>query len=323
VLLLAVATTSIRSKVLGHSRADIYERYYQSQKVLEDVDSAYLGTPAREALIRTLGTMSLTRDPNAPKELNQEQLDTIEQDPELVKKCERQQSLVRLMERKFGSITKARRSELHLEYSQLCNSIKYLRQNLQRESFHIIREEYFEKIDTVLIEKELLGLSAAEEFKVDDGEQVHFTFHERARLAQNLFDSSDSKEGQDKIHIRRVQVITDWVALCSLREARNRKVIPTHSTALSPSNGFVDADIFPLMCPGTQCLFCLGDVQLPHSAKTYSFSRLDHLRRHVQDCHLKFLDPDSFTCTHPACEETLHNIPHFKDRGYFVHNVYV
>ena len=65
-----VAITSIRSQVLGHSRADIYERYYQSQKVMADVQSAYLGTPAREALIRSLGTMSLTRDHNAPKELN-------------------------------------------------------------------------------------------------------------------------------------------------------------------------------------------------------------------------------------------------------------
>jgi hypothetical protein len=76
----AVATT-LRSQVLGHSRAEIYERYYQSQKVRKDVQAAYSETPECEALIRALGNMSLTRDPNALKHLSQEQLDAVEQDP--------------------------------------------------------------------------------------------------------------------------------------------------------------------------------------------------------------------------------------------------
>jgi hypothetical protein len=61
-----------------------------------------------------------------------------------------------------------------------------------------------------LIEKQLLGLSVGScgrvKLKVDDGEQIHFTFPERARLAQNPFQSSNNGEDQDKIHTRRVQV---------------------------------------------------------------------------------------------------------------------
>ena len=55
----AVATTS---KFLGHSRADVYDRYYQSRKVKQDVQAAFLETAEHKALIRALGNMSLTLD---------------------------------------------------------------------------------------------------------------------------------------------------------------------------------------------------------------------------------------------------------------------
>ena len=122
--------------VLGHSRAEIYERNYQSK----DVQSAYSETPEHDTLIRALGNMSLTRDPAAPKNLSQEQIDAVERDPQLVKSCDQQWRVVGLVERNFGS------SQLHLQYSQLGNSIKHLRRTLQQEAFRVAREEYFETI---------------------------------------------------------------------------------------------------------------------------------------------------------------------------------
>ncbi|KGQ01277.1 hypothetical protein PAAG_12048 [Paracoccidioides lutzii Pb01] len=81
-----VATTSERNQVMGQSRADIFERYYIS---------------------------ALTRDPCASKELSKEHKQAIEQDPQLIKLCDRQRSMQKLMERKYGSVLKARGSELH------------------------------------------------------------------------------------------------------------------------------------------------------------------------------------------------------------------
>ncbi|KMP09339.1 hypothetical protein CIHG_06231 [Coccidioides immitis H538.4] len=62
----SVATTSERNQIMGHSRADIFERYYISVKVKRDVQSAYVGCPAKEAIIQAVGRFSLTHDPRAP-----------------------------------------------------------------------------------------------------------------------------------------------------------------------------------------------------------------------------------------------------------------
>jgi hypothetical protein len=80
----AVSTSSLLRQVLGHSRVEIYERYYQSQKERKSIQAAYLETPEDEAFLRALGTMSLTRDHNAPRELSKEQIEAVERDPELV-----------------------------------------------------------------------------------------------------------------------------------------------------------------------------------------------------------------------------------------------
>ena len=39
----------------------------------------------------------------------------------------------------------------------------------------------------------------------------------------------------------------------------------------------IDPNLFPLVCPSTQCLFCLGNECLSYGAQTYSFSRIDAL----------------------------------------------
>ncbi|OXV06835.1 hypothetical protein Egran_05397 [Elaphomyces granulatus] len=178
----AVSTSSLFRQVLGHSRAEIYERYYQSQKVRKSVQAAYLETPEDE--------------------------------------CERQRRLTKQMERKYGSVPKAKGNDVRTEYVKIGANIRSLRQARQREAFSKIREEFFDKVDTLLIDQQLLGL-CVEEFKIDDGEKVQFTFPERTRLAQNLFGPCKSEEDRGKIHARRVQVIANWVSLCNLRTPRN------------------------------------------------------------------------------------------------------
>ncbi|OJD22352.1 hypothetical protein ACJ73_06295 [Blastomyces percursus] len=321
-----VATTSECNQVMGHSRADIFERYYISVKVKRDVQSAYLGCPARESIIQAVGRFSLTRDPRAPKELSSnEHKEAIERDPQLVKLCDRQRSLRKLIERKHGSVPKSRGTALHREYTELGDNIRAEKQTLHREAFEDMRQEFFATIDTVEIEKQLLGLSISEELKMNDDDKVQFVFEERARLARNLFRSSDCRtEDQHELYVRRVQTSQDWVSLCSLREGPcKRRVSSADSGVDNTFDGIIDADTFPISCPGTQCLFCLGDSQLPHSARIYSFSRPDHLRRHVQNCHLRYLDPDALLwCPHPSCPDALDGVEDFQGHALIVHNVY-
>ncbi|OJD27699.1 hypothetical protein ACJ73_00909 [Blastomyces percursus] len=321
-----VATASERNQIMGHSRADIFERYYISMKVKRDVQSAYLGCPARESIIQAVGRFSLTRDPRAPKELSNEQKDAIERDPRLIKLCGQQRSLHKLIERKHGSLSKAKGTELYHQYAELGDTIRAEKQALHREAFDGMGQEFFATIDTIEIERQLLGLPVSKKLKMDDEDNVQFVFKERARLARNLFHSSDCRiEDQHELYVRRVQTVQDWVTLCSLREgSRKRKVSSTDFETDFAADGIIDADTFPITCPGTQCLFCLGDSQLPHSAPMYSFSRPDHLRRHVQACHLRYLDPDALLwCPHPSCPDVVDGVKDFQGHALLVHNVYV
>ncbi|OJD27897.1 hypothetical protein ACJ73_00690 [Blastomyces percursus] len=48
-----------------------------------------------------------------------------------------------------------------------------------------MRQEFFATIDTIEIERQLLGFSISEELKTDDEDKIQFVFEERARLARN------------------------------------------------------------------------------------------------------------------------------------------
>ncbi|KGY14809.1 hypothetical protein PABG_12303 [Paracoccidioides brasiliensis Pb03] len=62
---------------------------------------------------------------------------------------------------------------------------------------------------------------------------------------------------------------------------------------------------------------------MPHSARIFSFSRPDHLQRHVQDCHLRYFDPDALLwCPHPSCPDALDGVEDFQGHALIVHNVY-
>jgi hypothetical protein len=47
----------------------IYEKSYRNQIVDAGIVSAFLETPLDEVIMKLMGHMSLTRDPNAPAEL--------------------------------------------------------------------------------------------------------------------------------------------------------------------------------------------------------------------------------------------------------------
>ncbi|OJD23048.1 hypothetical protein ACJ73_05606, partial [Blastomyces percursus] len=210
-------------------------------------------------------------------------------------------------------------------HGKLERTIQSERRFLRKRARDNIREEFFAKIDTIEIERQLLGLSLADDLKVEDP-IVQFTCVERARLARSLFRSLASfAEEEHKPHHHRMQVIHDWTALCNLqgipykqRDSRCELV------GLKEEPSPIDGDMTPTVCPATQCLFCLGNEQRASNSRPYSFSRPDKLRRHVYNCHLRYLAPDAcFPCPHPACSENLWGITHFKDHAALIHKMYL
>ncbi|ODH50301.1 hypothetical protein GX48_03573 [Paracoccidioides brasiliensis] len=170
-----VATTSECNQVMGHSRADIFEHYY----------------------ISAVGRFSLTHDPHAPKELSNEQKEAIKWDPQFIKLCDWQRSLHKLIERKHSSVLKSKDTALHREYTELGDTIRAKKQNLHREVFEEMRQEFFTTIDTIKIKRQLLGLPVSEGFKVDDEDKIQFTVEPKTNTS---FTSAGFKQSRIGFH---------------------------------------------------------------------------------------------------------------------------
>lgn len=54
---------------MGHSRSQVFERYYTAQVVAADTQSAFLNAPSKDALVKLGGLMSLARDARAKQEV--------------------------------------------------------------------------------------------------------------------------------------------------------------------------------------------------------------------------------------------------------------
>src|SRR5438046_2367864 len=58
----------VRSQAMGHMNGRIHECHYQNQVVNANIVTAFLETPSNEAIVKLMGHMSFTRDPNTPAE---------------------------------------------------------------------------------------------------------------------------------------------------------------------------------------------------------------------------------------------------------------
>lgn len=70
--------------MLGQSGTEIYEKHYQSEFVLRDLQNVVLLRPPQEGLLRRAAGMLKNRDPLAPSDLTNEQLQAIRLHPKIL-----------------------------------------------------------------------------------------------------------------------------------------------------------------------------------------------------------------------------------------------
>src|SRR5947208_6679396 len=149
-----------------------------------------------------------------------------------------------------------------------------------------------------------------------------FIFDERNRLAGLLCQNRDVTEmSEHEVYENRLNALRDMISLCARREAPRQSPRQAYEEITQEEVTYEDPDLFPMSCPGTQCLFCLGESSLCHSARTFSFSRRDALIRHVNG-HLRPRDwSKNPFCPHPVCEAKLDSEMHFKNHAAVIHNI--
>jgi len=336
------ADADLRSHIMGHARASIFDRYYRNCIVQLDTQSAVLGVTSRDALIKLGGHMSLTRDPSAPSKVPRDQ-SAVDSDPEVQALVKERTRLRGDLISRFGMIRpREGAEELHREmygvYQRLLRSLTAAKKIVDRRVSEGTREEFFRTAGTKYIDEERRGVvqQYVEPTPV-------FDFEERAELAGLLFpkvthphhprpNADLTERSEDEIYEKRIAVMRTMVSLCSRRMPRPQP--HSRPRTLDPSLKAIkdeesegedeDPDTFPTLCPSTVCLFCLGDDSLSSTSRTFAFRRKAYLQKHVQEQHLRGKDwKKELECPHPHCEVELESDMHFKNHSANVHNVWM
>lgn len=293
-----VATVAERNHIMGHARAETFDHYYIQQIVGIDTQSAYLGTPSQDALVRLVGQMSLTRDLRAAMSVQASVTKHFHDDGNIQKQTKELEDLRWDIMSQFGSIKASRSSTLFAQYSSVQAKIRNRTQKLKKDAHRQYHQRYFAENSSREIDRQ------RESRPFDDVvQQPRFSFAERAVLAQVLCrnDNADKLCEQSRRETRQV-ALCNMISLCQHREQP-----PLPPPVRSNENASVAKDE-PSSLPALDekdldCPWCFYELAFPVDTRTRSFSRLDSLRRHIEDQHLHYIDySEGASCPFPACE---------------------
>lgn len=143
-------------QIMGQSRGDVFLAYL-NELVDTDTQSAFLGTPARDALIKLSTNSSITRDPSAPKELTPAQRQSVEKEPELMA-AEKDHIMFRDdLIAEYGKISNVRDMALLQEYRRRYNKVRSTREKLLKQKMKEVYHEFFDTVGDTIIEKNYQG----------------------------------------------------------------------------------------------------------------------------------------------------------------------
>jgi hypothetical protein len=275
-------------------------------------------------MIKLAGHMSLTRDPAAPTSIQVDR-SAITLDTE-VQQLEKQRIELRQSLTANGKkIKNTKATELLERYQTTLRRLNNRKKKVERLIEEKAREEFFRTASTRYIDEQRRGLRQ----EYTETTPI-FEFQERSRLVSLLFQNRDVAEmSEQEIYQSRLEAMRNMASLCGRRMPRpqpRRRLLTCNKTTKETCEKSEDEDpnLFPIECPGTQCLFCLGDETLCSSSRTFSFSRKDVLIKHVESLHLKAWDwVESPECPHPLCEAKLESTMHFKNHAAQVHNIWM
>ncbi|KAJ5159861.1 uncharacterized protein N7482_006865 [Penicillium canariense] len=286
----------LRNAIIGHTRSGTFA-YYVS--VRDNTQSAFIETPARDALLKLTYNSSLTRDASAPQDLTEPQKRSLESD----------QELNRLKRERADS-------ERYNKFQSLQRKIKARRKKIHEEAKARVRENFFENIGNHIIDQNYRASPV--KFEPD-------TSHiqpERKELADIEFKNRDVDTIDD------AELIEDRIRSLELRLRLHRLHVPKalrkrvtfESMALVKS----EPQSFPWKsATSLECPVCLGATDAHPAAKQFEYSRKDALQRHFRAHRLPQRFPNGHQCDIPSCSEVLFMRPEYMLHQADCHNIFL
>ena len=125
-------TNQEQNRILGHSGIRIFEKYYQREFINRDLQHVVLLRPPQEGLLQRAAGMLRNRDPLAPSDLTDEQLQTICRHSCILELREERKRLKDEMRSLAGTVQNAEmsHSDLYWKHDEVKRKLTWLRKIL-------------------------------------------------------------------------------------------------------------------------------------------------------------------------------------------------
>ena len=169
--------------------------------------------------------------------------------------------------------------------------------------------------------------------------RVRYAFVERSCIAKAFFDPPSTRGAEGDVEWR-VSIVDDMVSLCIrqegvFRKARRIRRIQARKICLDDAERPLNAveseselnsskpHLFPVRCKSYQCLYYLGDTDLPLKKRLHNLDSKYSLQRHFDRRHpFRPCEPCPFP--HPECAAVmLDSVMRFKNHAATVHGIYM
>ncbi|KND88769.1 hypothetical protein TOPH_06521 [Tolypocladium ophioglossoides CBS 100239] len=257
--------------------------------------------PSADGLTRAFTHISIRCNPEVLKEIPKAEMDNLPPDPDVVNLTVQVKHMAIQIRQEHGFIKYAPK-QVKENYEQLRrdlrNAKKAFRDNMTKEYQEACRR----RMHNEELERQLSGMA------IDEQAEPTLQHHleERTRLQALLCDFSTDMCLRD-ITDRKVRAIDLMVLLASRREIRQPRQ-PRLSPPCESNSREICPDVkplpkmeeIPLILGKAQCIYCVGDEQLPYMDRLRTFNRVSYMMDHVEKVHLRH-EPERarFVCRHP------------------------
>jgi hypothetical protein len=297
---------------------------YLNRRVGFNTQDAFLERdPSADGLTKAFTHMSIRCNPEVPKEIPKTELDKLPPDPEIVDLTRRVKQLSMQIKYEHRFINAAP-EHVQKDYRQLQRDLKNAEKAFRDDMTKVYQEACRRRIHNEELERQLSGTVAEE--KAEPILQHHL--EERTQVSALMCDFRVDLSEQE-ITDRKVSAIDKLVCLAARREIRPPRSlrVSSESRESTPNEEKSAPKIeeIPLVLGKTQCIYCVGNEQLPHADRMRTFKRVSHMMDHVENVHLRH-EPaaPSFFCRHPRCKhlgDFLTSLDHFKNHVQTMHGI--
>ncbi|KAJ6437937.1 cell cycle control protein cwf16 [Purpureocillium lavendulum] len=325
--LLTVAPNPVVDQVMRHDPlTGCLQNAYLNHRVGFNTQDAFLERdPSADGLTRAFTHMSIRCNPEVPKEVPKSELDNLEPDPDVVELTKQVKRMAIQIRQEFGFIKNAPK-EVKQEYEQLRRDLKSADKAFRDDMTKVFQNEYRRRMHNAELERQLSGVAIEEHTEPS----VQHALEERTQLQALLCDFNTYMSLKD-ITDRKVRAVDLMVCLASRREVRTARPTPplceigdSHASSPDPEP-LPKTEEIPLVLGKTQCIYCVGDEQLPYVVRMRTFNRVSHMMDHVENVHLRHERArPRLVCRHPQCShlgDFLTSLDHFKNHVQTMHGV--